>query len=51
MPIYKISKRSEQNGQEHRLHGRLRLITLLLTGLLFLATAVLLAGHLAHFPA
>ena len=51
MPIYKISSRNEQARREKLVHGRVRLVTLLLSGLLFLATAVLLLGHLAHHPA
>lgn len=48
MPIYKISRRSQQQRHEQLVHGRVRLALLLVSGLLFLATAALLVSHLAH---
>ena len=51
MPIYKVSKYEEQEQRERVVHGRLRLVTLLVSGLLFVATAVLLLSHVVHHPA
>ena len=48
MPIYKISKRGEEGRRERLIHGRVRLVMLLVSGLLLLATAALLCNHLAH---
>ncbi len=50
MPTYKILKHGEQEQRERFIHGRVRLVALLASGLLFLATAVLLFSHGVHSP-
>ena len=50
MPIYKIARRREQEHRANRFYRRLRLMALLTAGLLFLATAGLLLGHMGYLP-
>lgn len=50
MPHYKISHRGTPEQREQFIHGRLRLVALLISGALFLATAALLLTHAAHHP-
>ena len=50
MPIYKITRRGEQERRSNQSYRRLRLAALLVAGVLLTATAVLLLGHLGHLP-
>ena len=50
MPTYKILKYGEQEKRDQFVHGRVRLVALLVSGLLFLATVALLYSHAVHHP-
>ena len=50
MPIYKIARRGEEERRANVSYRRVRLAALLVAGGLFVATAVLLLGHLAQLP-
>ena len=50
MPIHKILKYGEQEQRDRFIHGRLRLVALLVSGLLLLTTAVLLLSHAGRHP-
>ena len=48
MPIFKILHRGSQEQREEFIQRRVRLVALLVSGALFLATAALLLSHAAH---
>ena len=48
MPIYKISRRGQQEQREQLSYRRMRLAALLFAGALLVATAMLMLAHTGH---